>query len=549
MDVWNNDRLGHAGCLRRQRLRRSPRRAPPFVAEITTSAPEIAPLACLSPGTVTVNRVDEIMNRSSRPIVVVAGCCFWLLTTACSADHGTRPEPSDDSPVVSSVRVFPSEKTLGVLGTTVRLAAGAYTADGTNLYGFGSSPGRFTWASSDPTVAPVNEDGVVTAVSEGTATISVTVEGTTGSISVTVQDRAHLAWSVPTTPRSTVADASVAIGANGIIYVGMNEAASYSTFWYALSPNGSVLWTLTLPQTGFSSPAIAEDGTLYLGSWSDSGFAGSLIAVDPSGTIRWVLEGLDAIWSSPALGADGTVLVAGGRHVYAVSPQGQIRWTYAAEGAEVFYYSSPAVASDGTIYVGGYDNQLHAINGDGSPKWRFQTGDIIRSSPSIGMDGTIYFGSDDGRLYAVHPDGTERWNVDVDYPQVSSSPSIGSDGTIYMGGGAVFAIDPSGSIRWRFPVAGVMTTPVLGADGRVYFVQGGGIAALDSQGHLLWDYSAPSSASPAIGIDGRIIVTSYSALGSSVLAITEKGPSNGGYEGSPWPTSRGDRANSGRAGG
>ena len=64
-------------------------------------------------------------------------------------------------------------------------------------------------------------------------------------------------------------------------------------------------------------------------------------------------------------------------------------------------YSSSAIGADGTIYVGSLDNDLYAINPDGSEKWRFTTGERVYSSPAIGADGTIYVGSYDHKLYAI----------------------------------------------------------------------------------------------------------------------------------------------------
>jgi outer membrane protein assembly factor BamB len=49
--------------------------------------------------------------------------------------------------------------------------------------------------------------------------------------------------------------------------------------------------------------------------------------VDPSGTVRWMLD-LEGIKSSPALAPDGTIYVAGGHHLHAVDPRGEIQWTY-----------------------------------------------------------------------------------------------------------------------------------------------------------------------------------------------------------------------------
>ena len=42
-------------------------------------------------------------------------------------------------------------------------------------------------------------------------------------------------------------------------------------------------------------------------------------------------------------------------------------------------------------------------------KWTFITGGDVRSSPAIGSDGTIYVGSSDENLYAINPDGSTKW--------------------------------------------------------------------------------------------------------------------------------------------
>ncbi len=275
-----------------------------------------------------------------------------------------------------------------------------------------------------------------------------------------------------------------------------------------------------------------------------------------------MLEGIDGIRSSAVIGPDGTVFVVGEGHVYAVSPDGEVQWTYQAPG-EIFFLSSPAVAADGTVYVGGEDDLLYALDPDGSLKWTYQTGDRIRSSPSIGPDGTVYVGSHDGRVHAIAADGTEQWSVELHCglpwgcEPVKTTPVIAPDGTIYVGADDLYAIDPGGSVRWSLPGGGVVWTPVLGAGGTVYFTNlGGGIYAADREGRVLWEYSAGPgiSGSPAIGLDGSIIAVSCTvspAEGdrSTVHAIRENGSSNGGYDGSPWPTARGGRSNNGRAGG
>jgi outer membrane protein assembly factor BamB len=64
--------------------------------------------------------------------------------------------------------------------------------------------------------------------------------------------------------------------------------------------------------------------------------------------------------------------------------------------------------------------------------WQFAVGDWIRSSPAVAPDGSVYFGSADNNLYALNPDGTKRWAFAAGNI-IESSPAIGSDGTIFIG--------------------------------------------------------------------------------------------------------------------
>ena len=482
-------------------------------------------------------------------VVPIWAAIVLLAFMAC----GEKPPvgPSGPDTVVSSIGFSPAEGVIGIIGGHVGVRALARNQGGETLYGSYFDPARFTWQSSAPDVAavsrqthPVTGGSVfkVTGLEEGTAIISSTSEGVTGTMIVNVQNRARVAWSflVPEGP----INGGTVIGHDGTIFIPHSDPAADRTRWYAVSPQGQLVWSQDLPFTGRSLPAVGSDGTLYVGSRTGSGlagFTGRLIAVAPTGTVRWMLEGIDGIRSSPAIGPDGTIYVAGGQHVYAVDPQGEIVWTYERDD-DVFVFSSPAIAADGTVYVGGYDYNLHAISPDGSPMWTFKTGNVIQSSPAIGVDGTIYFGSMDGRLYAVSSAGSELWSLELDFRGVPSSPAIGADGVIYLGAGGVFAVDPGGSIRWNYggPSLWVTETPVVGADGTIY----SGTSALNSQSRLLWDYPA-SGGAPSINHDGAIILTA----GHELVAIVENSSANGGYTGSPWPTARGNRLNNGRAGG
>ena len=396
-------------------------------------------------------------------ILSTASACLWLVLGGCGGERAVPvgpsvPDtvaPSAPDTVVASIRITPSERAIGFLGTRFRPSAEALAADGTMLYRTAFDPGRFAWSSSAPEIASVSGESTlsnggstpsIAGLSDGTATITATSQGVTGRLMVTVRERARLAWSVP------------------------------------------------------------------------------------------------------------------------------LEWSFAEGRVQASIRAGVAIGADGTIYVGGDDHSLHAIDRDGAPRWTFKTENLIRAPPSIGADGTIYVPSHDGRLYAVNRDGSERWSVVVMRPPpgfedsraaVDSPPSIGPDGAIYVLGRGLFAINPDGSIRWHFHsgTSGYRTTPILGADGNVYLGSGVAVTALDAQGRVLWDYTPGDAwdlsparrrvlASPAIGVDGRIVATSFSFTdGGTIHGIVETESANGGYAGSPWPTQRGNRANTGRTGG
>jgi outer membrane protein assembly factor BamB len=108
-----------------------------------------------------------------------------------------------------------------------------------------------------------------------------------------------------------------------------------------------------------------------------------------------------------------------------LSAAGNERFRYGT-GDEIWWPMVPAIGGDGTIYVGSNDNNLYAINPDGTEKWSYPTGSDVNSPPAVGSDGTIYFGSHDNKVYALNPDGTLKWSY-------QTGDAVSAHGTIiYM---------------------------------------------------------------------------------------------------------------------
>ncbi|MBN1234092.1 MAG: PQQ-binding-like beta-propeller repeat protein, partial [Candidatus Coatesbacteria bacterium] len=80
---------------------------------------------------------------------------------------------------------------------------------------------------------------------------------------------------------------------------------------------------------------------------------------------------------------------------------GTLKWRYETGG---LVRSSPCV-SDGVVYVGSLLYCLYAINcTDGTLKWRYQTGEYVDSSPCV-SNGVVFVGSNDYHLYAIETYG------------------------------------------------------------------------------------------------------------------------------------------------
>ncbi len=121
-----------------------------------------------------------------------------LLLTACGGDDGSGPSPDDD-PVLTSVGVSPTTGTLASLGATTQLAAAPRDENGAAFSGASVS-----WSSSAAGVADVDASGLVTAVSEGTTTITATASAdgrtVTGTAQITVdQEAATVTLTAPET--------------------------------------------------------------------------------------------------------------------------------------------------------------------------------------------------------------------------------------------------------------------------------------------------------------------------------------------------------------
>ena len=108
-----------------------------------------------------------------------------------AACGGGDPGDTDPTapPVVTSIDVSPTDLILKALGATSQLEATARDQNGSTL------SAALSWSSSDTEVVTVDADGLVTAIGNGTAIVSVRSGTVSSSVTVTVQVSPPPQWS------------------------------------------------------------------------------------------------------------------------------------------------------------------------------------------------------------------------------------------------------------------------------------------------------------------------------------------------------------------
>lgn len=149
---------------------------------------------------------------------------------------------------------------------------------------------------------------------------------------------------------------------------------------------------------------------------------------------------------------------------------GVMKWSFNTH--KVGFYGSTVIDSEGIIYTAAED--LYALYPNGTLKWQFRTNGWSESCPAIDENGIIYLGTsigDPNYFYAIYPNGTMKWRYWIGgSTDILSSPIIGFNGTIYFGcGQSIVALFSNGTLRWQHSTNHlVYSSPAIGNDGTIY---------------------------------------------------------------------------------
>jgi hypothetical protein len=199
-----------------------------------------------------------------------------------------------------------------------------------------------------------------------------------------------------------------AISWNGTLYVcnQISPIAPASSECVAITPNsGAVEWKYQFYSESHCSPCIAPNGMIVFASGDEN----RLYALKPDGTEYWQISLAVSSETSPVATPDGFIYCGStDGSIYKIDSQGDVRWSFAVGGT--LTEASAAIDGAGTVYIGSPTGMFYAINPDGTEKWhydaRIEPDDYINSSAAIGPDGTIYVVTAKGTLHAIGEAGT-----------------------------------------------------------------------------------------------------------------------------------------------
>ncbi len=238
--------------------------------------------------------------------------------------------------------------------------------------------------------------------------------------------------------------------------------ASDDTTFYALDPEGQLLWSLN--GIGGGRPiSLASDGTIVTG-----GGPGILISVlNPDGTVRWTLPNTSGheLLAGPSLGPDGNIYAVQdttsgeGYGHFSIDLEGNLRYS------QVQFFSFVGGNSEITFGAGQwYASWESTASGPASVHtFDMDNGNLLWDVSDIGVSANGYPVQDSfGRLLlawgqigvvAVAPNANPDW-ISVhpsDGTNVLLQPQLGPSGTLYTGdwlGVEWWALNPDGSTLW-----------------------------------------------------------------------------------------------------
>ena len=310
--------------------------------------------------------------------VATLGSCDGRLTATLPEQRpATAPEQPPGPPVGISIRSADLLPSLTLIVGGVRsLSAYAYDARGR------ITPASFAWSSADPTIATIGKsDGVVTAISIGTATVTATAGAFSASAVVSVVDISG------TLAFTRITDAGAGWTADVLSY-------SASDHTIRTLPRGAQFASLAAAAWSPDGTLLAVDAIQGLIGWDDErlDYSGDVFILDAAAPASspWRALTPNRRSRSPSWSPDGRRIayvdgLMGSNNIYLIDAGGgQPTRLTSTEGA----YETPRWSPDGTRLAFVNRSDVFIVNADGSGLINVTRSSAFDADPSWSPDGT-----------------------------------------------------------------------------------------------------------------------------------------------------------------
>jgi outer membrane protein assembly factor BamB len=255
-----------------------------------------------------------------------------------------------------------------------------------------------------------------------------------------------------------------------------------------------------------------------------------------NGTKHWEYNVGDVVKASPLLYNGMLYISTLNGVIYKLnSKTGKLLSKFSLVG-KAYHLEATPIADGNLIYFGATNDTLYAVDtGTGNIKWKYGTGDSIKSSPVI-HKGQVIFASFDGKIYSLDDmTGVPKWihvsnPLDIFY----SSPAV-NDSFVYIGGenGKMYQLRVSdGSLRWQFPSTGyigaIESSPIIFGGECIFGSNDYRLYCLDSQlGKKIWADSTGDRvlSSPFADPENQLIIVGsndYNVYAFNIINGTNK---------------------------